>query len=47
MILFADCGRGKKEDKVIELDETKLVDAVVWSEILGPPRAKKPYRKIR
>lgn len=37
----------KKRDKVIELDEMKLVDAVVWSEILGPPRAKKPYRKIR
>jgi hypothetical protein len=37
----------KQRDKVIELDETKLVDAVVWSEILGPPRAKKPYRKIR
>lgn len=37
----------KQRDKVIELDETKLVDAVVWSEILGPPRAKKPFRKIR
>jgi hypothetical protein len=37
----------KQRDKVIELDETKLVDAIIWSEILGPPRAKKPYRKIR
>ena len=37
----------KQRDQAIELDETKLVDAVVWSEILGPPRAKRPYRKIR
>ena len=37
----------KQRDRAIELDETKLVDAVVWSEILGPPRAKRPYRKIR
>lgn len=37
----------KQSVKEIELDETKLVDAVIWSEILGPPRARKPYRKIR
>ena len=27
----------------LKVDESKLVDAVIWSEILGPPRAKKPY----
>jgi len=37
----------KPKDKEIEMDETKLVDAVIWSEILGPPRAKKPYRTMR
>jgi Fe2+ transport system protein B len=25
-------------------NKEKLVDAVVWSEILGPPRAKRPFR---
>jgi cell division protein FtsN len=37
----------KSKDKEIELNETKLVDAVIWSEILGPPRAKKPYKYTR
>ncbi|MCQ6273634.1 hypothetical protein JMM81_01415 [Bacillus sp. V3B] len=37
----------KPESKEIDLDQTKLVDAVIWSEILGPPRAKKPYMKSR
>ena len=27
----------------LKVDESKLVDAVIWSEILGPPRAKNPY----
>jgi hypothetical protein len=27
----------------LKVDESKLVDAVIWSEILGPPRAKSPY----
>lgn len=37
----------KPRSKEIELDQTKLVDAVIWSEILGPPRAKKPYTRSR
>ncbi|MDP4083466.1 MAG: hypothetical protein Q8934_02510 [Bacillota bacterium] len=32
-----------------QLDQKKLVDAIIWSEILGEPRSKKPYlsRKTR
>lgn len=33
--------------KELELDQTKLMDAIIWSEVLGPPRAKKPYMKSR
>lgn len=29
---------------VDQITEEKLVDAVIWSEILGPPRAKKAHR---
>lgn len=29
-----------------QVDQEKLADAVVWSEILGPPRAKKPHRSL-
>ena len=28
------------------LNRTKIMEAIVWSEILGPPRAKKPYRSM-
>lgn len=28
------------------LDKEKLVDAIIWSEILGPPRSKKPHRSM-
>ena len=31
----------------LQVDETKIVDAVIWSEILGPPRAKNPRFKNR
>lgn len=37
----------EKKDNSMKLDESTLIDAVVWSEILGPPRAKNPYRKRR
>jgi hypothetical protein len=37
----------KPRSKEMGLDQEKLVDAVIWSEILGPPRAKKPYMKSR
>ncbi len=32
------------KEKAIEVDRSKIVDAIIWSEILGPPR-QKPYRK--
>ena len=32
-----------QEKNQLKVDESKLVDAVIWSEILGPPRAKNPY----
>ncbi|TDF96735.1 hypothetical protein [Paenibacillus piri] len=28
-------------------DADKLAQGIMWAEILGPPRAKKPYRKIK
>jgi hypothetical protein len=37
----------KPRSKEMGLDQEKLVDAVIWSEILGPPRAKKTYMKSR
>lgn len=31
-----------------EVDSNKLADAIIWSEILGPPRARRPHRsKLR
>lgn len=33
--------------KEMKLNQEKLVEAIIWSEILGPPRAKKPYMKSR
>lgn len=39
--------RAEKKDNGMNIDESTLVDAVVWSEILGPPRAKNPYRNRR
>jgi len=32
-------------EKKLEVKEEQLIDAVIWSEILGPPRAKNPYMK--
>lgn len=37
----------KTRSKELEMDQQKLVDAIIWSEVLGPPRAKKPYMKSR
>lgn len=31
----------------MEINESKLIESVIWSEILGSPRSKKPYSKIR
>ena len=33
------------KEKAIEVDRSKIVDAIIWTEILGPPRSKKPYMK--
>ncbi len=35
------------QPKGLKVDESKLAEAVIWSEILGPPRAKKPYMHNR
>ncbi|WP_338451572.1 hypothetical protein R4Z09_06745 [Niallia oryzisoli] len=35
----------EKKENGMKIDESTLVDAVVWAEILGPPRAKNPYQK--
>jgi hypothetical protein len=32
-------------NKELKVQEEQLIDAIIWSEILGPPRAKKPYMK--
>lgn len=32
---------------VVGVDEKKLVDAIVWAEVLGPPRARKSLRSNR
>lgn len=38
----------KKEGKpAISIEKQKLVDGVVWAEILGPPRALSPHKSIR
>lgn len=29
------------------VDKDRLADAVIWSEILGPPRAKRPHRSVK
>ncbi|WP_409270701.1 hypothetical protein V1499_15050 [Neobacillus sp. SCS-31] len=40
-----DNGRDTKEMSIGLATEKNLADAVVWAEILGPPRSKKPYYK--
>jgi len=36
---------GSGEDQGLRLEEEDLARGVVWAEILGPPRAKRPYRR--
>jgi hypothetical protein len=31
-------------DEEQEITKKELVQGILWAEILGPPRAKKPYR---
>ncbi len=33
-------------EKQVQINQTTLIDGLIWSEVLGPPRAKKPYRPI-
>ncbi|WP_071395813.1 hypothetical protein [Bacillus tuaregi] len=35
----------EKREPEIKVQEKTLVDAVIWAEILGPPRAKNPYQR--
>ncbi|MEQ2526233.1 hypothetical protein EKG37_05425 [Robertmurraya yapensis] len=35
-----------QEKSDFQVDSNKLADAVIWSEILGPPRARKPHRSM-
>lgn len=35
----------KKE--TLEIDQTKLIDGLIWSEVLGPPRAKKTHHSMK
>jgi hypothetical protein len=37
----------EKSKETMEMDGKKIVDAIIWSEILGPPRARKPFLKTR
>jgi len=32
-------------NKELKVQEEQLIDAIIWSEIIGPPRAKKPYMR--
>ncbi|MBB6445982.1 hypothetical protein [Bacillus benzoevorans] len=36
---------GTTSQKKLEVRENQVIDAIIWSEILGPPRAKKPYMR--
>lgn len=32
--------------KQVQVDQSTLIEGLIWSEVLGPPRAKQPYRPI-
>lgn len=34
----------RESKQELEINENKIVESVMWAEILGPPRAKSPYR---
>ncbi|MFE8695385.1 hypothetical protein ACFYKT_03315 [Cytobacillus sp. FJAT-53684] len=36
----------KERKTAISIEKQKLVDGIIWSEILGPPRALNPHRSI-
>lgn len=35
------------EQRKLDIDAKRLVDGLIWSEILGPPRAKRPHKVIK
>lgn len=37
----------KSETHPHKLEETRLIDGFIWSEVLGPPRAKKPHTAMK
>lgn len=37
----------KEKKTAVSIEKQKLVDGVVWAEILGPPRALNPHKSIR
>ena len=36
-----------EEVNTVQIDTERLVDGIIWSEVLGPPRSKKPHRSIK
>jgi DNA mismatch repair ATPase MutL len=37
----------ENKQKSLNVSQSNLVDGLIWSEVLGPPRAKRPHRSIR
>ena len=40
-------GPDQKDEQRKRFHHTDIVEGIIWHEILGPPRAKKPYRPLR
>jgi hypothetical protein len=36
-----------EDDNKVQIDTERLIDGIIWSEVLGPPRSKRPHRSIR
>jgi Tfp pilus assembly protein PilV len=36
-----------QKKNTLDIDRTKLIDGLIWSEVLGPPRAKKTHHSIK
>ncbi len=35
------------ELNTLQIDQDRLIDGIIWSEVLGPPRSKRPHRSIK
>lgn len=42
---FASSGNGSNSPAAVKVSSDDLRKAVIWAEVLGQPRAKRPYRK--